>query len=226
VAVIPEKIDNIINKQQLSLVLSLVEKHGNCGEIFHGFPRYVKLRFFSTTMEELAKIDDFVDILYHSPDRKNQETVVERSGVATIDVAKAIVRCGMKPSVFMHKLSACARAQKFTISKSDWCHIVFSPRGLSDERIGQIADTCYNIAVSSHILELNRLDAAYALMSRIAIEGLDDDKVGHKLIQEYFEAEERSQDGNDLVDSVLASTSQNVRTSVLKDISSVCNSGN
>jgi hypothetical protein len=207
-------------------VLSLIEKHGNCGEIFHGFPRYVKLRFFSATMEELSKIDDFVDILYHSPDRKNQDTVVERSGVATVDVARAIVKSGMKPAVFMHKLSACARAQKFTISKSDWCHIVFSPGGLSEERTKTIADTCYNIAVSSHILELNRLDASYALMSRIAIEGLDDEMVGHKLIQEYFEAEERSQDGNDLVASVLVSTTPSVRASVFRDISSVCNSGN
>ena len=226
VAVIPEKIENIINKQQLSLVLSLIEKHGHCGEIFHGFPRYVKLRFFSATMEELARIDEFVDILYHSPDRKNQETVVERSGVATIDVAKAIVRSGMKPSLFMHKLNACARAQKFTVSKSDWCHIVFSPRGLTDERVNAIADTCYSIAVSSHILELNRLDASYALMSRIAIEGIDDPMIGHKLIQEYFEAEEHSQDGNDLVASVLATTTTSVRASVLRDISSVCNSGN
>jgi hypothetical protein len=223
IVVMPERIENIINKQHLSLVLSLIEKRG-VGEIFHGFPRIVKLRFFSTTMEELSKIDDFVDILYKSPIGKDS-VVVERSGVATIDVVAAIVRSGMKPSAFMHKLGACARAQKFTIAKSDWCHIGFI-RSVARDDVDTVASECYQSAVSNHILELNRLDASYALMSRIAIEGIDKPTIGHDLIQEYFEAEERLRDGDDLVASVLASATEDVKSSINKDIHSVCCSMN
>ena len=124
----------------------------------------------------------------------------------------------------MHQLSVTAKAQKFTVAKSDWGHL-FAPyildgKDLQDE-IDDLSEKIFNTAISNHLLELNRLDAAFALLSRIAAESIQDERIGHTLIQEYFQAEERISTGEDLVESVLASATPAIARTVQREIDSI-----
>ena len=220
---IPETIESV-SKQHMSLLLALAESFG-LGTVFQGFPRIVKLRFFSSSLEDLSLIDPFVNILYTSPKSGEQSTVSQSGGVATVDIVSAIEKSGgLTPPQFMHQLSVTAKAQKFTVAKSEWGHI-FIPLD-KVEHIGNMHEVCEKIfqtAIANHLLELNRLDASFALLSRIAAESIDNETIGHTLIQAYFEAEERLSTGEDLVQSVLQDAPPAVARSVLREIESLRN---
>jgi RecQ family ATP-dependent DNA helicase len=220
---IPEKIPNIISSQHLSLVLALLEKNDSSVRVFQGFPKLVKLRFFQTPMSELAEIDPFVDALFHSPHKGTKPTVSESGGVATVDVLTALVKTGLTPPMFMHKLYACSRAQKFSTAKSDWGHFVFTNLEIDPTRATELISTCYAAASANQFYELNRLDASFALVSRIAAESLDDPEIGHKLIQQYFEAEERMNNGDDLVPSLLQGAPEGFKRNILREINQIRN---
>ena len=210
----------LLSKQHLSLLLSLIEARGAIG-VFHGFPRALKLRFFSQSLAELAAIDPFMDLLYRSPLRPkaDQTTVVENSGVATIDLLSAVAKTQLSPPQFMHKLALAAKAHKIAVAKSEWGHIV-ALRDVGIE-VDETANAVYDSAIANHRLEMNRLDASFALLSRIAAESIDDEKIGHKLIQLYFQAEERLKTGEDLVPSVLEGAPPGIARNIQREINDI-----
>lgn len=209
----------LLSKQHLSLLLSLVEARGAIG-VFHGFPRAIKLRFFAQSLAELAEIDPFMELVHRSPLRPkvDQTTVVENSGVATIDLVSAIAKTQLSPPQFMHKLAQAAKANKFAVAKSEWGHIVSLRREIDVE---ETALAVFDAAISNHRLEMNRLDASFALLSRIAAESLDDEKIGHKLIQLYFLVEERMKTGEDLVPSVLEGAPLGIARNITREINDI-----
>ena len=223
---VPEDIQPHVSKQHMSLLLSLVEAKG-LGTVHQGFPRCIKLRFFSNSFQELSTIDPFIDLLFHSPFNSSSAnaTVSESGGVASIDLLTAMGKSYLSPPQFMHKLAVAARAQKFTVAKSEWGHI-FSPFPELNKLLLDVdlSDGIYNTAIANHRLELNRLDAAFALVSRIAAESIDDETIGHSLIQTYFEAEQRLDTGDDLVQSVLEAAPLAVARSILREIEDIRNS--
>ena len=218
----PEKIESIINKQHMTLVLSLIEGEQKL-TCHHGFPCVVKLRFFASGIRDLAQIDSFVDILFKSPykPKAGKETVSESGGVATVDILSAMSKMPhLTPPQFMHQLSLTAKAQKFAVAKSEWGHFLMVKSDI-DVDADALVDSCFETAHLSHSLELNRLDASFALMSRIAAESIDDPRIGHKLIQQYFEAEARLRSGDDLVPSVLKGASPGILNSVMREINHI-----
>ena len=219
---VPEKIDNVVTKQHMSLLLSLIEGE-RLAVVHHGFPRVLKLRFFRNSIAEIAAIDPFVDWLFNSPykPKAGQTTASETGGVVTVDLLSAMAKVPtLTPPQFMHQLAVAARAQGFAIAKAEWGHFVLPSPALAEVQ-STVIDKCFNIALTSHSLELNRLDASFALMSRIAVESLDDPKVGHKLIQHYFQVEARLQNGEDLVPSVLEGAREGLKAAVLREINNI-----
>ncbi len=217
---VPETID-LVSSGHMSLILSILEKDEGLIEVFQGFPAKIKLRFFSTPMADIAPIDPFVNILFHSPCTA-APTVVERSGVSTVDLPKAISAAELTPPKFMYQLSEAARAQKFAIEKSDWGHIIFL-KDLDGVVQQEVIERVYQKAIANHRLEMNRLDASFALLSRIAAETIEDEKIGHKLIQQYFAAEKRIPTGDDLVPSILEGAPPAIGRSVLREIEAIRN---
>jgi RecQ family ATP-dependent DNA helicase len=215
----PESVE-LVSSAHMSLILSILEKDARMIEVFQGFPLKLKLRFFNQTIAEIASIDPFVDILFHSPfcGKREQETVIERSGVATIDLPKAVAKSGMTPPHFMHKLSEAARAQKFAIEKSDWGHILFLKEWEETIDSSGVAERVFAKAIATHRLEINRFDASFALMSRIAAETIQEEKIGHKLIQQYFAAEKRIHTGDDLVPSILEGAPPAISKNIVREL--------
>ena len=222
---VPEKFE-LVSQGHMSLILSIIERDEKLAQVFQGFPKKIKLRFFNNSLEEIAAIDPFVDILFRSPcdNGKGAETVSERSGVATIDLSKAVGRSDMLPPKFMHQLSVASKAQKFAIEKSDWGHFLYvnddACEGLDHQAL---IDRVFEKAIANHRLEMNRLDASFALMSRIAAETITDSKVGHKIIQQYFAAEKRVPTGDDLVPSIIDGAPRGVARSIEREIDNIRN---
>jgi RecQ family ATP-dependent DNA helicase len=216
---VPESIE-LVNKGHMSLLLSLLESEGLLACVFQGFPKILKLRFFASTIDELAPIDPFVDVLFRSPAETKQG---QRGGVASVDLVSAVLKSDVSPPLFMHKLGQAAKAQKFSIAKSDWGHIVAPRQGYGDKDVPALVERVFTKAIANHHLEMNRLDSSFALMSRIAAQSIDDDRIGHKLIQLYFAAEERFPNGEDLVPSILAGAPEALTRNILREIDNIRN---
>ena len=216
---IPESID-MVGKSHMSLLLSLLEQEGFLASVYQGFPKVLKLRFFAAPIDELAPIDSFVNALYESPHGTKQG---QRGGVASVDLVSAIAKTDFSPPQFMHQLNVAGKAQKFSIAKAEWGNLVGmrSKTAIEAFDIPELVERVFNKAIANHKLEMNRLDAAFALMSRIAAQSIDDPKVGHKLIQQYFAAEERLPTGDDLVPSVLQGAPPGMAINIQREISNI-----
>jgi RecQ family ATP-dependent DNA helicase len=223
---VPEKME-MVSQGHMSLILSILERDEKICQVFQRFPQKIKLRFFGTPMSELAPIDPFVDILFHSPceNSKGADTVTERGGVATIDLPRAVARSEMLPPKFMHQLSMASKAQKFAFEKSEWGHILYVDEQLDKTLVDveEMIDRVFEKAISNHRLEMNRLDASFALLSRIAAETITDNKIGHKIIQQYFAAEGRIPTGDDLVPSIIDGAPPGVARSIQREIDNIRN---
>jgi hypothetical protein len=123
------------------------------------FPTELKLRFFKTAPEELAKIDPLL--------RTILPLAKQRTGVHTLNTAQALAALGGKPSQLSNALFL-AQGDEFSMEKANYGYMVAILKPATSVQTESWISEVAEINRLAHRNGIDKLDAAYFALCRAA----------------------------------------------------------
>lgn len=149
-----------IQQDELHSVLAHFAHKARSHIILHSkFPTKMKLRFFRTDPEELAKQDPFL--------RKIVPIAKASGGVHTVDTARALALLGGQPSQLSNGLWQ-AQGDEFSIEKADYGYMVAVLRPADEALVETWVSQVVSINQIAHRNGVAKLDAVYCALARAA----------------------------------------------------------
>jgi len=151
---------------ELHSVLAHLSRHARgFTSLISNFPTKLKLRFFRTDADELAKIDPLLGQVL---------PLAKKIGpVHSIETAKALAKMGGNAGQLSNALWQ-ARGDEFSMEKADYGYMLSVLKPVSDAQLEDWALQISNINIRAQENSVEKLDAAFIALSRAA-EAVDED---------------------------------------------------
>eukprot|EP00930_Biecheleria_cincta_P041557 TRINITY_DN28509_c0_g1_i1.p1 TRINITY_DN28509_c0_g1~~TRINITY_DN28509_c0_g1_i1.p1 ORF type:complete len:1435 (+),score=246.83 TRINITY_DN28509_c0_g1_i1:25-4305(+) len=173
---------------ELHSVLAHLSRHARGFALLtSNFPTKLKLRFFRTDPDELAKVDPLL--------RQVMPLAKKVGPVYSIETAKALAKMGGQAGQLSNGLWQ-ARGDEFSVEKADYGYMLSVLNPVSEAQLQDWASQISNINIRAQETSVEKLDAAFIALSRAAeaIGGETKDDAGSVdstltgLIDAYFAA--------------------------------------
>lgn len=155
------------SSDELHSVLAHLSRHARgFSSLISNFPTKLKLRFFRTDADELAKIDPLLGQVL---------PLAKKIGpVHSIETAKALAKMGGNTGQLSNALWQ-ARGDEFSIEKADYGYMLSVLKPVSEAQLEDWASQISNINIRAQETAVEKLDAAFIALSRAA-EAVDEDR--------------------------------------------------
>jgi len=125
--------------------------------LYSKFPTKMKLRFFKTDPDELAKIDPLL--------RKVLPLAKKCAGVHTIELAQVLAELGGEPGQLSNGLWH-ARGDEFSIEKADYGYMISVLRNSTEAQVEDWTTVISGINARARVSTIDKLDAVYIALRR------------------------------------------------------------